>query len=102
MLCRCCRRRRGRLNECGLCRDCEVCLHCERRPAVGELGLCDRCLARPCIVTLYRRGANWSPEWEMHLRRKTAEVQGNIRKRNTNTDVTDATDEDGSEENGFN
>ena len=49
-----------------------LCLHCERRPAAGRLGLCAACEARCCVRVLYavrRRG--WTPEWETHLRRLT-------------------------------
>jgi len=48
------------------------CLHCERRPAGGRLGLCAVCGSRGTIRVLYavrRRG--WTPEWEAHLRRLT-------------------------------
>lgn len=50
-----------------------VCLHCERRPSAGRLGLCTVCGFRGTIRALYavrRRG--WTPEWEAHLRRLTA------------------------------
>ena len=47
-----------------------VCLHCERRPSAGLLGLCAVCHARPCIRVLYAvRRRDWTPEWEAHLRR---------------------------------
>ena len=52
--------------------DDSVCLHCERRPAAGPLGLCAVCDARSCVRVLYavrRRG--WTPAWEAHLRRLT-------------------------------
>ena len=77
-LCKCCRRMRVR-NERELCRDCAVCLHCESASAVCELGLCEQCGGQECIRELYRRGYHWSPEWEMHLRRKTAEMQRLLR-----------------------
>ena len=47
-----------------------VCLHCERRPSAGRLGLCAVCHARPCIRVLYAvRRRDWTPEWEARLRR---------------------------------
>jgi hypothetical protein len=49
-----------------------LCLHCERRPANGRLGLCPTCGSRRSIRVLYavrRRG--WTPEWEAHLQRLT-------------------------------
>jgi len=58
-----------------LCGDCAVCLHCESREAVTRLGLCEECHADSLVRKLYRRSHHWSPEWELHLRRKTAEVQ---------------------------
>ena len=79
-VCACCRRK-GRLNDHGLCPDCAVCLHCERRPGVHALGLCEACLADPGVRALYRRRRGWTPEWELHLRRKTAEVQRELRRR---------------------
>lgn len=49
-----------------------VCLHCERRPANGRLGLCAVCEARGTIRVLYEvRRRGWTPEWETHLRRLT-------------------------------
>jgi hypothetical protein len=72
--CLCCRRK-ARVNEHGLCPECAVCLHCEERPSVHALGLCEDCHATPGIRSLYVRRRNWTPEWELHLRRKTAEVQ---------------------------
>jgi hypothetical protein len=49
-----------------------ICLHCERRPAVGRLGLCAVCQARGRIRVLYAvRRRSWTPEWEAHLRRLT-------------------------------
>ncbi len=49
-----------------------VCLHCERRPAAGALGLCAACHARSCVRVLYEvRRRGWTPEWEAHLRRLT-------------------------------
>ena len=78
--CRCCRRKKG-LNAHRLCQDCAVCLHCERREAVSELGLCQQCHETPKVCALYQRGPHWTPQWEMHLRRKTAEVQRQLRRR---------------------
>ena len=78
-LCKCCRRLQH-LNERQLCDDCSVCLHCEKAPAVCKLGLCERCGSRENIRELYRRSSHWSPEWEMHLRRKTAKVQRVLRR----------------------
>ena len=47
-----------------------VCLHCERRPPAGALGLCAVCHGRPCIRVLYAvRRHGWTPAWEAHLRR---------------------------------
>jgi hypothetical protein len=45
------------------------CLHCERRPACGGLGLCARCQAVRGIRQLYVRRRGWTPQWEEHLRR---------------------------------
>ena len=77
--CRCCLRRK-QLNAHRLCGDCAVCLHCEKHDAVTELGLCESCHETPHICDLYRRSQHWTPEWEMHLRRKTAEVQEKLRR----------------------
>jgi hypothetical protein len=79
-LCRCCCRLR-QVNQHGLCSECAICLHCEGRPAVTELGLCEQCDGDPHIQDLYRRGPHWTPEWEMHLRKKTAEVQRHLQRR---------------------
>ena len=79
MSCRCCRRRRD-VNARGLCDACAVCLHCERRPAVTDLGLCPRCDGEPSVRELYRRGHHWTPAWEMHLRRKTRQIQRELRR----------------------
>jgi len=49
----------------------EVCLHCERQPAVNRLGLCADCHAARWVRALYLRRRNWTPEWEAHLRRLT-------------------------------
>jgi hypothetical protein len=78
--CACCRRK-VRLNRHGLCPDCAVCLHCERRPSVDPLGLCERCAATPGVRATYTRRRGWTPAWEMHLRRKTEEVQRALRAR---------------------
>jgi hypothetical protein len=78
--CRCCCRRRW-LNEHGLCPDCAICLHCEKNPAVSSRGLCQLCHEEPSIRVLYRRSNHWTPEWELHLRRKTAEIQAELRRR---------------------
>lgn len=78
--CRCCCRS-GALNEHELCPDCATCLHCEQRPAVTELGLCACCDAEACVKDLYRRGHHWTPAWELHLRRVTARVQRQLRRR---------------------
>ena len=49
-----------------------ICLHCERRPSAGRLGLCAACHARSCIRVLYLvRRRSWTPAWEAHLRRLT-------------------------------
>lgn len=79
MRCICCERRKRRLNEFNLCPDCSVCLHCEQRPAETELALCRRCHDKPHIGELYRRSHHWTPDWELHLRRKTAEMQAQLR-----------------------
>ncbi len=73
-ICKCCQRP-GMLNSHRLCGDCAVCLHCERRAAVSGLGLCRKCHRQRWVRQLYRRSYQWSSEWEMHLRRKTTEVQ---------------------------
>ena len=78
-LCPCCRRK-GPLNEGGFCAECAVCLHCERRPSAHALGLCERCHAAPGVRVLYVRRRGWTTEWELHLRRKTAEVQRELRR----------------------
>src|SRR5687768_6139868 len=78
--CRCCLRRKS-LSAIGLCDDCATCLHCEKQPAVTELGLCRRCHDTEQIRNLYERRPHWTPAWEMHLRRKTREVQRELRKR---------------------
>jgi hypothetical protein len=46
-----------------------ICLHCERAPPAGALGLCVSCAAVPAIRRLYRRRRGWTPRWELHLRR---------------------------------
>ena len=47
-----------------------VCLHCERRPPAGLLGLCEVCRAKRGVRVLYaRRRKGWTPRWEEHLRR---------------------------------
>jgi hypothetical protein len=46
---------------------------------VTRRGLCERCHRCRPIRALYRRRHGWTPEWEMHLRRKTAEVQALLR-----------------------
>jgi hypothetical protein len=79
LVCRCCRRE-GALNERRLCPECAVCLHCERRPSVSARGLCRRCHGCRDIRALYRRSHQWTPAWELHLRRKTAEVQAALRR----------------------
>jgi hypothetical protein len=48
-----------------------ICLHCERRPAVTDLGLCTSCHGRRHIRTLYLRRRHWTPEHEANLRRLT-------------------------------
>jgi hypothetical protein len=49
-----------------------ICLHCERAPAASRLGLCRACHAVRGIRLLYlRRRRDWTPAWEMHLRRLT-------------------------------
>ncbi len=48
-----------------------LCLHCERRPCTGHLGLCSQCHARDTIRPLYVRRHGWTPRWEAHLRRLT-------------------------------
>jgi hypothetical protein len=51
-------------------------LHCERAPARNRLGLCLRCYAIRSIRILYvRRRRDWTPQWEMHLRRLTRRAQ---------------------------
>jgi hypothetical protein len=79
-LCPCCHRK-GPLNEHGFCPECATCLHCEQGPSVHAHGLCATCAAEPGIRPLYRRGHHWTPEWEQHLRRKTAEVQRELKRR---------------------
>lgn len=49
--------------------DPSLCLHCERRPAAGGLGLCAHCKAVRGIRRLYVRRRGWTPQWEEHLRR---------------------------------
>jgi hypothetical protein len=45
------------------------CLHCERRPRAGGLGLCARCKSVSGIRQLYVHRRGWAPWWEEHLRR---------------------------------
>jgi hypothetical protein len=45
------------------------CLHCEKAPAAGRLGLCERCGSTRAIRQLYRRRRGWTPEFEAHLMR---------------------------------
>jgi hypothetical protein len=51
--------------------DPAVCLHCERRPALGGLSLCPACQGVRGIRRLYERHRGWTPAWEQHLRRLT-------------------------------
>jgi hypothetical protein len=51
------------------------CIHCERRPGTGALGLCAACQAVKGIRVLYLRRRGWTPEWEAHLRRLTRRAQ---------------------------
>jgi hypothetical protein len=69
------------VNQHDLCSECSICLYCEGRPALTELGLCEQCDGEEWIRVLYRRGYHWTPEWEMHLRKKTAEVQRQLQRR---------------------
>ncbi len=78
-ICLCCERR-GSLNEHDLCPECAVCLHCEKQPSVDPLGLCEQCVAAPGVQEVYTRRRGWTTEWELHLRRKTAEVQAALRR----------------------
>jgi hypothetical protein len=48
-----------------------ICLHCEHRPTVTDLGLCSVCHAVKGIRVLYLRRRGWTPEWEAHLRHLT-------------------------------
>jgi hypothetical protein len=53
-----------------------LCLHCERRPCAGPLGLCGRCVTAPGVRVLYtRRRHGWTPQWEAHLRRLAARAR---------------------------
>jgi hypothetical protein len=53
-----------------------ICLHCERAPAGNRLGLCRSCNAVHSIRVLYlRRRRDWTPQWEVHLRRLTRRAQ---------------------------
>jgi hypothetical protein len=52
-----------------------VCIHCEQRLAVSDLGLCSVCHAAKNIRVLYLRRRGWTPAWEMHLRRLTARAK---------------------------
>ncbi len=78
-LCVCCLRK-GQLNDHRFCPDCAVCLHCEKRPSVHALGLCEHCHDTPGVQVLYLRRRGWTPEWELHLRAKTAEVQRELKR----------------------
>jgi hypothetical protein len=49
----------------------DLCLHCERRPAVTGRGLCPVCDGVKGIRVLYVRRRGWTPAWEAHLRRLT-------------------------------
>lgn len=55
-----------------------LCLHCERRPAVGGLGLCAACHAIRGIRRLYVKRRGWTPEWEVHLRRLTERAKDRL------------------------
>jgi hypothetical protein len=52
-----------------------LCIHCGRRPPANALGLCAACHAFKNIRVLYKRRRDWTPEWEMHLRRLTERAQ---------------------------
>ena len=84
-ICRCCRRK-GIVNERRFCAECALCLHCEAGPTVHRWGLCSVCSDCYHIKVLYRRSHRWTPEWEQHLRRLTAEVQSALRRRNEKGD----------------
>jgi hypothetical protein len=88
--CRCCRRK-GVLNEQRFCVECAVCLHCEAGPTVHRWGLCLACVENYHIKVLYRRH-HWTPEWEQHLRRLTAEVQAALRREEAPPAATSALD----------
>ncbi len=67
--CPCCRwHARDAEHPAGFCAECRVCQHCEQRPTVSKLGLCERCSAHNQIRVLYRRGQDFDPAWEQHLR----------------------------------
>ena len=68
--CPCCRwLPRDPEHPAGYCAECRVCQHCERRPTASELGLCEACGSKYQIRALYRRGQEFDPAWEQHLRR---------------------------------
>jgi hypothetical protein len=52
-----------------------LCIHCEQRPSVTELGLCAVCDAAENIRVLYTRRRHWTPQWELHLRRLAARAR---------------------------
>jgi hypothetical protein len=55
-----------------------VCLHCDRRPPVNGLGLCETCNAVRGVRRLYVRRRGWTPTWEEHLRRLTERARGRL------------------------
>lgn len=73
--CKCCTLERPAVNRHGLCPECAVCLHCDRRRAVSRLGLCRCCQAQPGLRRLYRRSSKapwkWSPAREQRVRLMT-------------------------------
>ena len=46
----------------------EPCKHCEARPGVTPLGLCERCDAQGCVRLLYEKTRGLTPEREDRLR----------------------------------
>ena len=55
-----------------------ICLHCERRPTVTDLGLCSTCHSIKGVRVLYLRRRGWTPEWEAHLRQLTERAKQHL------------------------